>query len=178
MLELKAHPNTRAVIDAWRSLGSGKPAASGASAEDYPGLVGRLFVLHRLSNVDFCFRRVGATIDQLFGRVLADHNFLSLWKEPDLSLVSAALEAARADRGPALIQARGESLDGKRLNLEFALAPLLAGAEPPSRFLGLCQSLSPERALGGRPVRSMKVVSLYPPAPAPDYASIRLVSSR
>lgn len=178
MLELKAHPNTRAVIDAWRSLGSGKPTGSGGSTEDYPGLVGRLFVLHRLSEADFCFRRVGSAIDQIFGRVLVDHNFLSLWKQPDLSLVTSALEAARADRGPALVRARGETLDGKRIDLEFVLAPLLQDGEAPSRFLGLCQSLSTERALGGRPVRTLKVVSVYPPAPTKDYASVRLVSSR
>ncbi|MDZ4761456.1 MAG: PAS domain-containing protein [Alphaproteobacteria bacterium] len=178
MQETKPHPNTEAVLDAWRRLSGGHDHDSGPTTDDYPGLVGRLFVLSRVSERDYPFRRVGHELERLFGRALDEHNFLSLWNEPDRFLVSAALGSARADRGPALVRARGETLDGRRLDLEFALAPLLGSVGSPGRFLGVCQSTTPDVALAGRPLRRLRAIAVYPPAPPRDHADIRLVSSR
>ncbi len=174
---MKAHPNTQAVLDAWRRLSEGAPSEDGPTTEDYPGLVGRLFVLNHVAERDFCFRRVGLSLERLFGRQLADHNFLSLWNEPERRLIAAALAAAYQDRGPTMIRARGETLDGRRIDLEFALAPLFGRAGTPARFLGLCQTIMPEEALGGRPLRRLQAVAIYPPAPNLN-PTIRIVSSR
>jgi hypothetical protein len=73
--------------------------------------------------------------------------------------------------------ARGETLAGKRLDLEFALAPLLGGATATRRFLGLCQAITPEEILGGRPLRRLQVLAVFPPAPVMRPA-IRIVASR
>jgi hypothetical protein len=81
------------------------------------------------------------------------------------------------DRGPTLIHARGETLAGKRLDLEFALAPLLENDNGARRFLGLCQAITPEEALGGRPLRRLQVLAIFPPAPVMRPA-IRVVASR
>lgn len=186
MEEMKAHPYTQAVLDAWRRLTDGQLAEDGPTTDDYPGLVGNLFVLNHVGEGDYSFRRVGPAIESLFGRQLTEHNFLSLWTEPDRALAAAALGAARADRGPVLVRARGETLDGRRIELEFALAPLPAsgpasGPAPSDRgdrFLGLCQAMTPDTALGGRPLRRLQAVAIYPPAPEPDNPAIRLVSSR
>ncbi len=178
MEDVNAHPNTQALLDAWRRLSQGTPDASGGpTTDDYPDLVGRLFVLNHVGDRDYCFRRVGHTIERLFGRQLMEHNFLTLWSEADRRLVAAALVAAATDRGPALIRARGETLTGRRVDLEFALAPLLGGEGPPRRFLGLCQSMAGEDLLNGRPLRRLQAIALFPPAPSFDPA-IRLVSSR
>jgi hypothetical protein len=177
MEDLKAHPNTEAVLDAWRRLATGDIHGVGATTDDYPDVVGSLFVLNRIEAGDFSFRRVGCSIDRLFGRPLADHNFLSLWSEPGRSLVSAAFASARSDRAPAIVHARGETLDGRRIDLEFALAPLVDMAGPPGRFLGLCQPMTPVAALGGRPLHRLQVVAVYPPSPTIEPA-IRIVSSR
>jgi len=177
MEEIKAHPNTQAVLDAWRRLCDGRANDDGPTTDDYPGLVGRLFVLNHVAERDYSFRRVGYALERLFGRQLSEHNFLSIWNEPDRQLVSAALAAASADRGPAVIRARGETLAGRRVDLEFALAPLLGGRGAPARFLGLCQTMSPEDILGGRPLRRLQAVAVFPPAPD-QHPAIRLVSSR
>src|SRR5262245_57144018 len=176
MEDMRAHPNTQAVLDAWRRLSDGDLAEDGPTTEDYPGVVGRLFVLNHVADRDYSFRRVGYALERLFGRALAEHNFLSIWNEPDRQLVSAALASAILDRGPVLIRARGETLAGKRVDLEFALAPLPSSRAAPVRFLGLCQSMSPEEALGGRPLRRLQAVAVYPPAPN-QRPTIRLVSS-
>jgi hypothetical protein len=177
MEDMKAHPNTQAVLDAWRRLSDGQLSDDGPTTEDYPGIVGRLFVLNHIADRDYAFRRVGYALERLFGRVLAEHSFLSIWSGPDRILVSAALGSAVADCGPTLIRARGETLDGRRVDLEFALAPLPGRNGHPARFLGLCQAMSAEDNLGGRPLRRLQAVAVYPPAPD-LHPSIRLVSSR
>lgn len=177
MEDVNAHPNTQAVLDAWRRLASGTTLPDGAAAADDPGLVGRLFVLNQAAERDYPFSRVGYAIERLFGRQLIDHNFLSLWSELDRRLVAAALASAVADRGPTIVRARGETLIGRRIDLEFALAPLPGGTSRQQRFLGVCQSMSPEDLLKGRPLRRLQAIALYPPAPSLDPA-IRMVSSR
>jgi hypothetical protein len=177
MEDIKAHPNTQAVLDAWRRLSDGQLGEDGPTTEDYPGLVGRLFVLNHVADRDYSFRRVGYGLERLFGRQLAEHNFLSIWNEPDRQLVSAALASATVDRGPALIHARGETPAGRRVDLEFALAPLLNRANSTTRFLGLCQTMTSEDVLGGRPLRRLQAVAVYPPA-GNQHPAIRIVSSR
>jgi hypothetical protein len=177
MEDMKAHPHTQAVIDAWRRLSDGEISSDGPTTDDYPGLVGRLFVLNHVADSDYSFRRVGYSMERLFGRQLAEHNFLSIWNEPDRQLISAALASATPDRGPALIRARGETLTGKRVELEFALAPLPGRSGAPTRYLGVCQTMTTEDLLGGRPLRRLQAIAVYPPLPEHDPA-IRIVSSR
>jgi len=76
-----------------------------------------------------------------------------------------------------LIHARGETLAGKRIDLEFSLAPLMRDDGPAVRFLGLCQTMTPEEVLNGRPINRLQALAVYPPAPDRE-AAIRLVSSR
>ena len=108
---------------------------------------------------------------------LAEHDFLSIWNDIDRRLVAAGLSMAVKDRGPTVIHARGETLAGKHLDLEFALAPLLTDVDGPRRFLGLCQAITPEEILGGRPLRRLQVLAIFPPAPVMRPA-IRIVASR
>jgi len=173
---MKAHPNTEAVLDAWRRLSSGLPAANEPMTDDYPGVIGRLFVINLVGKHDYCFRRAGQGLEAMFGRQLAEHNFLSLWVENDRGLVAACLETARLDRGAALIQARGQTLDGATVELEFALAPLTGAIGAPVRFLGLCQTTSSDAALASRPLHRLQAVALFPPAPQMAPA-IRIVQS-
>jgi hypothetical protein len=165
MEEMRAHPNTQAVIDAWRRLSDGDLADDGPTTDDYPGVVGRLFVLNHVADSDYSFRQ------------LTEHNFLSIWNEPDRQLVSAALSSATPQRGPVLIRARGETLAGKRVELEFALAPLPGRNGSPTRYLGVCQAMTPEELLAGRPLRRLQALAVYPP-PTEQTPAIRLVSSR
>lgn len=175
---MKAHPNTQAVLAAWRRLADGETTDTTARIEDHPDLVGGLFVLVCDSEADYAFRRVGYAMERLFGRALPDHNFLSIWNNPDRQLVCGGLALAAADNGPVVIHARGESLDGRRIDLEFGLAPLPVAEGQPRRFLGVCQSLTPSEALAGRPLRRLRAVAVFPPAPASATPAIRLVSSR
>lgn len=173
---VKAHPNTQVMLDAWRRLTDGAEAADGPTTDEYPGLIGNLFVLNRADEGDFAFRRAGSSLDRLFGRDLIDHNFLSIWEEYDRRLVAAGLGIAVKDNGPIIVHARGETLAGKRLDLEFALAPLQTRNGASVRFLGLCQTIGPEEILNGRPLRRLQALGIFPPAPRLNPA-IRIISS-
>jgi hypothetical protein len=174
---MNTHPNTRIVLDAWRRLAAGEVNDSAGGANDDPGLVSRLFVLSYVNDADFPFQRVGFALERLFGRSLADHNFLSLWNEPDRRLIQAALAAAATENGPSIIRARGETLVGRQVEIEVSLAPLSSN-NGALRFLGLCQTVTPEEVLGGRPLRRLQAVAVYPPATPPGEPAIRIVSSR
>jgi hypothetical protein len=65
-------------------------------------------------------------------------------------------------------------LDGAQVDLEFALAPLAGAIGAPSRFLGLCQTTSPDGVLASRPLHRLQAVALFPPAPQLP-AAIRIV---
>lgn len=177
MEAMNIHPNTRVVLDAWKRLSDGSPANEGPATYDDAALVSSLFVLNHVGAHDFAFQRAGGSLERLFGRQLIDHNFLSIWSEADRHLVAAGLAVAVQDCGATLIHARGESLAGKRIDLEFSLAPLMRGDGPAVRFLGLCQTMTPEEVLNGRPINRLQALAVYPPAPDRE-AAIRLVSSR
>lgn len=177
MQAMNIHPNTRVVLDAWKRLSDGLPANDGPATDDDAGLVGSLFVLNHVGERDFPFRRAGNSLEGLFGRQLIDHNFLSIWSEADRHLVAAGLAVAVQDGGATLIHARGETLAGKRIDLEFSLAPLVREDSTSVRFLGLCQTITPEQILNGRPITRLQALAIYPPAPDRE-AAIRLVISR
>ncbi len=178
MLELNAHPNTRAIIEAWKRLSQGDTLpADGPKAEEYPNLVGRLFILQRDSTSDYSFRVAGVGLETLFGRELAEHNFLTLWSGQDKPLISAAIEAALCARAPSLVQADGASLDGRKLKVEISFAPLDPVDAPRPRVLGLYQALSDETKLSGRPVWRHFTTGVFPPPPSDNLAQVRLVAS-
>lgn len=175
MIEMQTHPYTQAVLDAWTRIDAGADGSDvGPMTDDLPGLVGGLFVLNRVTGGDYSFRRAGQGLEKLFGRSLVEHNFLSLWSETDRALICAALDAARTGRGPAIVRARGETLHGRGVDLEFALAPLLQVRDK-GRFLGMCQCVSPEDALAGRPLRRLQALAVFPPVQERE-PMIRLVS--
>lgn len=176
MAQQPAHPNTHAVLDAWRRLVYGEDTGAGPAMMDYPDVLGRLFVLNRVTVADYSFRRVGATLERLFGRALTDHNFLSLFDPADRALVAATILNACEDGRPAILSARGETLNGAMVDLEFPLAPIVRPGSV--RILGLCQSTTPDQILKGRPIRRLRTTAIYPPGAAPLEPIIRLVSSR
>ena len=177
MLENNAHPNTQAIIEAWKRLSGGEgQRISGPMADDFPGLVGRLFILQKIDKSDFSFRVAGAALEDILDRELADHNFMSLWRSEDKPLISAAIDAALLANSPSIVYAVGMTLDGRTVNVEIALAPL-GEASGRRRLLGLYQTLTDETVLNGRPVWRHWATSIVPPITQQPLAPIRLVAS-
>ncbi|MFC7291694.1 PAS domain-containing protein [Hirschia litorea] len=177
MIELKAHPNTRAIIEAWKRLSWGdSQLVDGPMAQDYPDVVSRLFIVQRTDVEDYSLRMVGAGIQELFGRELVEHNFLSLWTTSDRLIIKTAMETALSCGSPSLIQATAQTLDGRNIDIEVSFSPLDSGNKQRPRLLCLYQTLSDESALKGRPICRHFITGMFPPKPKSTAPILRVVS--
>ena len=89
---------------------------------------------------------------------------------------------ARPPRGcccAPLVRARGETLAGRRVDIEMTLAPLtgLAQSGDRVRLLGLYQPLSGAGLLQGRPVWRHRLTSIFPPDLHVEPARLKLVAN-
>lgn len=177
-MDRATHPNTRAILNAWKRLSSpGKTSGSDPKIEDFPNLLGSLFVLKMAEDGVWLFANVGKDLQSHLGRELLDHDFQSIWRGRDLALVSAHLDAVRFGSAPGIIRARGETLAGQRVELEIALAPLRTKSGNSDRILGLYQMLGGEGLLAGRPIWRHGISAIYPPESNRDEPRLRLVAS-
>ena len=176
MLEQLMHPNSRILLDAWRRMAAHPDQlADGPQARDYPGLIDRLFVLRRTEDGTWVFSVAGDALSRLMGRALEEHDFLALWTGHDRLIAAATLESAFQLGEPGLIRLRGETLRGRRCDIEMPLAPLAAPSRP--RMLGLYQSLGGEAMLKGRTIWRHRITSLVMPDQRLEEPRIKLVAS-
>lgn len=180
MLSGIMHANTKAMLQAWqRMTSSGQSENTGPSADDYPGLLGRLFVVEQVLPDIVTFRIAGETLPILLGRNLVGSNFLDLWTGADRQLVTALLASILEDSRPGVIRLSGETHHGRRLDVEISIAPLEQRMNGGKRFLCLYQTLGGEAMLKSQPINTHKVKSIYPPEassnPARTKPFLRLV---
>lgn len=185
MLDAGLHPNTQTLLEAWRRMDSaasppGRHGRLSAEAQFEPdghaALVASLFVLRRTPEGAWIFRSAGDSMTARLSRVLLDHDFLDFWSGEDRAFAKALLEAVSRLGHPGVLKARGSALNGFRLDVEIALAPLPreTGA---SRLLGLYQVLGPEGPMHGRPVSQHAITAILPPHRPPARPRLRLVAS-
>lgn len=178
MNDRAVHPNTKAILDAWRRLSSDADnAIEDPKVADFPNVLGSLFVIKRADDGIWPFTNAGKKMVDVLGRELIDQDFLKLWRGRDIDLVSAQLNAIRFGSAPGIIRGRGETLSGQRLEIEIALAPLKKKGQTGDRLLGLYQMLGGENMLEGRPVWRHAVSAVYPPETPIKEPYLRLVAS-
>ena len=178
MLDRAAHPHTRAIINAWRRLSSNTDqVANDPKVDDFPNLLGSLFVLKHSDDGIWTFANVGKDIRNHIGRELLDHDFIKLWRGRDMSLVNAQLDAVRYGSAPGIIRGRAETLSGQIVEIEVALAPLRSPTTNADRILGLYQMLGGEGLLAGRPIWRHSVGAIFPPEVPREEPQLRLVAS-
>ena len=180
MLSGIMHTNTKAMLQAWKRMNnSGHSEHGGPSADDYPGLLGRLFVIEQVRTGVVNFRIAGETLSPLLGRDLIGTNFLDLWSGTDRKLASALLDSILQDSRPGVIRMSGKTHHGRQLDIEIAIAPLEQRVNGGKRFLCLYQTLGGEAMLKNQPIATHKIKSLFPPEstsePARKRSHLRLV---
>jgi hypothetical protein len=171
------HPNTRAMLQAWQKLSArtGTDDVSDPLVADHRGMIGLLFVLQREDVSTWTFRSAGAEMERLIGRDLVGQAFSSLWSGADRVMVTGLLAAIEDAGRPGIVRGRGETLTGKRLELEIPLAPLEAGSGG-LRVLGLYQGLGAQGILGGRPIWRHRVSLVSAPSTPVEPPRLRLVA--
>lgn len=164
MLSGILHANTKAMLLAWkRMIKNGNLEYSGPSADDYPGLLGGLFVIEQSRTDVVPFRIAGESLPAILGQDLIGTNFLDLWTGADRQLASALLSSIIQENRPGVMRLCGISKQGRRLDVEISLAPLEQRINGGPRFLCLYQTLGGEAMLKNQPIVSHKIKSLYPP---------------
>lgn len=178
MLNNCLHPNTAAMLQAWRRITrSPNDVDGGPSAHEYPGLLGRLFVVESLRNSFAPFRIAGDELTTILGRNLIGTDFLGLWTGADRSLVSALIESVTYEDRPGILRGFGETSLGHRVELEISIAPLKDKAIGRNRMLCLYQTLGGEAMLHNRSIWTHRVRSISPPEPIMKPANLRLVAN-
>lgn len=171
------HPNTKAMLQAWRRMTANPEDLNGGpSAQDYPGLLGRLFVLQGARNGQLPVRIAGDALPTILGRNLIGTDFLDLWADTDHALLTALVGKVLEQDRPGLVRAFGETRSGQRVEVEVTFAPLGKTSASQGRLLGLYQTLGGESLLGEKPIFTHRLRSLYPPEPRRSETKLRLVA--
>lgn len=169
------HPDTRALLAYGRTL-----AGSGAAPPRKHGradqVLERLFVIERAKDGRWPIRTFGADLVRLFGRDLKEHDFARFWLAPDLTLMTALIDACAAAGGPGIARVTAETADGHILGAEILFTPLKVEPMMGERYLGLFQSLGGHAFLNTQPIQRLRLGSLHPPL-AQTPKGVRLVVS-
>jgi len=160
-----AHLNTELLTDYWRARlpAFGSPPRSSIDPTQFVNLLPQVFILGRLGAGQYAFRLVGGLLADLHDRGLQGADFLSLWQSPDRASLKSAMEGAARRSHPLIVNARGHSLDGERIELEVLLAPVSGQGGGVDRFLGLYQPLS---RLTGQTVQQLAIQRIGATGPA------------
>lgn len=150
----------------------------GPSADEYPGLLGRLFVIESMRKGFAPFRIAGSELSDILGRNLIGTDFLDLWQGTDRLLTEALIASVTNEDRPGLLRGIGETSQGRRLEIEIAVAPLSDKLTGRNRLLCLYQTLGGEAMLQHRTIWTHRIRSIQPPEPELKKPTLRLVASR
>ncbi len=174
------HPNTQTLLSAWeRMRAAPDQTGHGPSTDQHADLIEYLFVIELSDDGVWAFRNAGDQMSTLLGRELGDHDYLDFWTGHDREMLAAFLHAVHESRQPGIVKARGETLNGQRIDIEMTLAPLtsLRPGRQSARILGLYQTLGATKLLAGRPIWRHRLTAVFPPDIQPDPPRLRLVAS-
>lgn len=178
MLNSSIHPNTAAMLQAWRRITSSpNDVDGGPSTHEFPDLLGRLFVIETTRKNFAPFRIAGDDLSSILGRNLIGTDFLNFWKGTDRVLMSALLESAANEDKPGLMRGFGETSLGRRVEVEIAIAPLKDGPVGQNRMLCLYQTLGGEAMLKNRSIWTHRITGIFPPEPSYQETGLRLVAN-
>jgi hypothetical protein len=94
-------------------------------------------------------------------------------------MISGFLDAVLENRLPGIVEANGETLTGKQIEVELAFTPIghhMASQARP-RLLCLYQTLSSESTLNGRPLWRHRLTALHPPVSRSPAPYLKLVAN-
>jgi len=180
MLQRVAHPNTKTMLDAWKRMDApaGPSALAPSVVSEDTDLIANLFLLRKTREDTWIFSSAGDGMSEFLGRALVDHNLLGLMMGPDRAMLSGFLTSVEDSKRPGLLRTRGETLAGRHVDIEMALAPLPEDRSGAPRMLGLYQPLGGEGLLEGRPIWTHRVLGLWPPERPAAKPKLRLVAQQ
>jgi hypothetical protein len=132
------HAVTRTLYAYWDRLRAGRTAPERSDLE--PGsirtLLGDVFLLELGGNDRHVVRLAGTRICSLLGREWRGRSFSEPFAAEDLPELHALLDGATDSAVPAVASLAGETIDGRRLDLEMLVLPLRHRGRTNTRLLG------------------------------------------
>ena len=114
-------------------------------------------MLGRRTPGQYHFRLAGGFITDLHGRDLREENFSRIWAFEDRTPLQMALESARRQLDPLVVEAEAAADSGAAMRLEIMLTPLAGPTGAVDRVMGFYQPTTPVAALKGESASWLKL---------------------
>lgn len=179
MTPKELHPNTQTLIASWSRIVRSKAGTNNLpDPHRHPQIIPSLFVIEQDEGAGWLFRNVGSAIENLLGRDLQGHSYLSLWTEADRPMIDTFLSTVKRVGEPGVLTARASVLNDACISTEICHIPLYGAQtspDAPTRLLCLYQMVGGASLLNHRPVWRHELVSAHPPKEQQPH--IRLIVS-
>ena len=158
------HLASKKIFSYWSDLRNQRKAPTRAEIE--PGEIreylGDTFILEVNKALrTISFRLAGTRLCNAYGKELKGLGFMNLWAEEDNLRVLRAISRTYRDFKPAVISHKGKAADGREVEFETLVLPLLPNHDGDIRLLGISTTKEMPLWLDSEPIVSNKVVSAY-----------------
>lgn len=171
------NPATRALYAYWDRLRAGRPAPDRSEID--PGairtLLGDVFLLDLAGHDRQLVRLAGTRICTLLGRELRDRPFAEVFAAEDWPSLFGLLETVAQTASPAVVDIRGETGDGRTLDLEMLVLPVRHRGRTTARVLGCLSADEWPYWAGAMALTRLRILSVLHlrPLPADDVDLVR-----
>jgi hypothetical protein len=155
------HTTSRELYGYWDRLRAGRSAPERSDLD--PGavrtLLGDILLLEFNGRERHLVRLAGTRVCTLLGRELKGSALTDCFAPEDRHDLTAMLDNVAAAAQPAISGIRGETLDGRSLNLEFVTLPLRHRGRTHARLLGALTALETPYWAGVSPLARLRLVT-------------------
>jgi len=168
--------NSSKLFEYWNRLRGERPAPERSEIEpsDIREILGDTFILEVSMHLrTIAYRLAGTRLCAAYGRELKGLGYLALWDEHRNFDVAKAVRGVHKNYKPVLLSYRAATRDGKALDFETILLPLLPVADGNARILGLATPREIPYWFGAEPLVMNHLRHIRPiefPAAAPPLA--------
>lgn len=155
------HATSRELYSYWNRLRAGRstPERSDLDPAAVRGLLGDILLLEFNNRDRHGVRLAGTRVCTLLGRELKGQPLTDCFAPEDRQDLTAMLDTVAATAQPTISGIRGETLDGRSLNLEFLALPLRHRGRTHARLLGALTALETPYWAGMTPLSRLRLVT-------------------
>lgn len=155
------HATSRELYSYWNRLRAGRsaPERSDLDPAAVRNLLGDILLLEFNTRERHVVRLAGTRVCTLMGRELKGHALTDCFAHEDRQDLTAMLDNVAASAQPAVSGIRGETIDGRSLNLEFLALPLRHRGRTHARLLAAMTSLEAPYWAGLTPLSRLRLVT-------------------
>jgi hypothetical protein len=155
------HATSRELYSYWDRLRAGRSAPERSDLD--PGavraLLGDILLFEFTNRERHVVRLAGTRVCTLLGRELKDQTLTECFATEDRTDLAAMLDHVAASAQPAVSGIRGETADGRSLNLELIALPLRHRGRTHARMLGALSALETPYWAGVTPLARLRLIT-------------------